>query len=59
MPEEYIALGQNHERILETVEKLCCLIIWPLSKILPTEKWPIVAVIMIFVTVWLMVEFIV
>ena len=41
------------------VEKICVVIIWPLSKILPIKRSPELAVILIFVIIYLMVEFIV
>lgn len=45
--------------MLHNIEKFCFLIIWPLEKILPVKTYPIVAVILIFVVIFLMVEFIV
>ena len=44
---------------MHTIEKICFLIIWPLEKILPYKKYPIVAVILIFIVIFLMVEFII
>lgn len=41
------------------VEKICVVIIWPLSKILPIKRSPELAVILIFVIIYMMVEFIV
>lgn len=44
---------------MHMVEKICVVIIWPLSKILPIKRSPELAVILIFVIIYLMVEFIV
>lgn len=41
------------------MEKFCFLLIWPLEKILPYKSSPIIAVILIFLVIYLMVEFIV
>ena len=44
---------------MHALAKVCFLIIWPLEKILPLEKLPEIAVIIIFVVIYFMVEFIV
>lgn len=49
----------KHHGILLIIEKVCFLVLWPLSKILPVERFPILAVSMLFVTIYFMVEFIV
>jgi Ca2+/Na+ antiporter len=41
------------------IEMCCCLIIWPLSKILPVKSLPELAIALMFVCVFYMVEFIV
>ena len=41
------------------MEKFCFLLIWPLEKILPYKSSTIIAVILIFLVIYLMVEFIV
>lgn len=45
--------------MLHAIEKFCFLIIYPLNKILPCEKIPILALILIFIVIFYMVEFIV
>lgn len=45
--------------MMHDIEKFCFLIIWPLQRVLPCEKFPIIAVVLIFVVIFLMVEFIV
>ena len=49
---------EPHEPTLEMIEKFCCLIIWPLSKIMPVNSLPEVALAMVFVLIYLLSEFI-
>jgi Ca2+/Na+ antiporter len=44
---------------MEIIEKICCLIIWPLHWILPINSVPEIAMAMIFFIIYIMVEFIV
>ena len=44
---------------MHLIEKICCLVIWPLDFILPVNKLPEVALLMISVIIYGMVEFIV
>jgi Ca2+/Na+ antiporter len=41
------------------IEKFCCLIIWPLSKVLPVDSVPELAIVLVFICIFFMVEFIV
>lgn len=49
----------KQEAFLHKVEALCFLIIYPLKKILPMENYPIVAMCIIFLVIYFMVEFII
>ena len=40
------------------MEQLSCLLIWPLEKLLPLQTWPILTVCLLFVVIYLMVDFI-
>jgi Ca2+/Na+ antiporter len=44
---------------MHMLEKICCLIIWPLNRIIPVKAIPELAVAMIFCCIFAMVEFIV
>ena len=44
---------------MHIIEKICCLVIWPLSWVLPVKTCPEIAVLMIFFIIYVMVEFIV
>ena len=41
------------------VERICFIVIWPLAKILPIQKFPELAVVLIFLIIYVMVEFVV
>jgi Ca2+/Na+ antiporter len=41
------------------VENVCVVVIWPLAKILPVKRYPEIAVVLIFIIIYFMVEFIV
>lgn len=41
------------------VERICFVVIWPLAKILPIQKFPELAVVLIFLIIYVMVEFVV
>ena len=45
--------------MMHYIEKFCILIIWPLGKILPVETFPELAIVLIFLVIYFMVEFIV
>lgn len=45
--------------MIDQIESVSCLIIWPLTKILPVSTWPILTVTMLFCIIYLIVEFIV
>ena len=49
---------EEHEPALQFIEKLCCLIIYPLDKIVPEKKAPILALLMVVFLVYIMCEFI-
>ena len=40
------------------IEKICCLVIWPLSKIMPVQRLPELALVMVFVLIYFLCEFI-
>ena len=44
---------------MHMIEKFCCLIIWPLSKVLPVDSVPELAIVLVFICIFFMVEFIV
>ena len=44
---------------MHMIENICILVIWPLTKILPVKRFPEVAVVLIFIIIYIMVEFIV
>jgi Ca2+/Na+ antiporter len=44
---------------MHMIEKFCCLIIWPLSKVLPVDSIPELAIVLVFICIFFMVEFIV
>lgn len=50
--------GHTEEPILQMIEKLCCLIIWPMQFIMPVNVLPELALILIFFIVYVMCEFI-
>lgn len=52
------SLNESRESIMHSLEKVCFLIIYPLSLILPIGSQPELALIMIFVVIYFMVEFI-
>ena len=49
----------KHEPVLELIEKFCCLIIWPLSKIMPVNACPELAMFFVFFLIYIFCEFIV
>jgi Ca2+/Na+ antiporter len=57
-PAEETAL-QRQERFMHMVERICFVVIWPLAKILPIQKFPELAVVLIFLIIYIMVEFVV
>ena len=44
---------------MHVVERICFVVIWPLAKILPINKFPELAVVLIFIVIYVMVEFVV
>lgn len=44
---------------MHVIEKICCLVIFPLGWVLPVKSCPEIAVLMIFFIIYVMVEFIV
>ena len=44
---------------MHMIEKICIVVIWPLTKILPVKRFPEVAVVLIFLIIYIMIEFIV
>lgn len=44
---------------MHMMENICCVIVWPLSKVLPTERLPELAIAALFAVIYFMVEFIV
>jgi Ca2+/Na+ antiporter len=43
---------------MEKVERICSIIIWPLSKVVPVTSCPEVALVLVFVIIYFMCEFI-
>ena len=50
--------GHKHEPVLELLEKICCVVIWPLSKIMPINAAPELALAFVFVLIYLLSEFV-
>lgn len=44
--------------MLELLEKICCVVIWPLSKIMPINAAPEIALAFVFVLIYLLSEFV-
>lgn len=44
---------------MHTIESICCLVIWPLDKLLPLKTWPVLTVCILFLVTYFIVEFIV
>lgn len=44
---------------MHMIENICIVVIWPLTKILPVKRFPEVAVVLIFLIIYIMIEFIV
>lgn len=49
---------EPHEPAIELVTKICFIVIWPLDKILPVKTYPELALLIIFVVIYVMCEFI-
>lgn len=50
--------GHHEEPILQAIEKICCLIIWPMQFVMPTKVLPELSLVLIFFFVYIMCEFI-
>ncbi len=48
----------KHEPALELIEKFCCIVIWPLSLVMPVQRFPELALAMVFVLIYFLCEFI-
>ena len=44
--------GHKHEPILELLEKICFIVIWPLDKVMPINAAPELAMAFVFVLVY-------
>ena len=53
-----LAEEEKHEPMLEVIEKICFLVIWPLSWIMPVKRLPEVALALVFVFIYFLSEFI-
>ena len=49
---------EKHEPALVLIEKFCCLVIWPLSCIMPVQSFPELALALVFVLIYFLCEFI-
>ena len=49
---------EHHDPAIQCIENFCCLIIKPLSVIMPVKSYPIVALLMVVLLVYFMCEFI-
>lgn len=47
-----------HEPALELIEKICCIVIWPLSLIMPVNAFPELALAIVFALIYFLCEFI-
>lgn len=48
----------QHEPALELIEKICFIVIWPLTKVMPVNAAPELALALVFVLIYLLSEFI-
>jgi len=56
--DDYERHSHLHDPTLETIEKVCFLVIWPLDRITNVEKLPEVALALVFVIIYFLAEFI-
>ena len=50
--------AHHDEPALALIEKFCCLVIWPLSLIMPVDRLPELALALVFVLIYFLAEFI-
>ena len=50
--------AHEHEPVLIFIENMCIVVMWPLSKIMPVDRLPEVALILVFVSVYFISEFV-
>ena len=43
---------------MELIEQICCIVVWPLSFIMPVNALPELALVLVFVLVYLLCEFV-
>ena len=48
----------KHEPVLELIEKFCFIIVWPLSKVMPVDRFPELTLAIFFVLIYFLCEFI-
>ena len=57
-PEEQTDDEHKPEPILDMVEKICFIVIWPLDRVMPVNRLPEVALVLFFVAIYFISEFI-
>ena len=57
-PEEQTDDEHKPEPILDMIEKICFIVIWPLDRVMPVNRLPEVALVLFFVVIYFISEFI-
>jgi Ca2+/Na+ antiporter len=50
---------EEEEPFMKKVEQFCCLVYWPLKKVLPVTRLPEIALVLVFFIIYIICEFIV